>query len=146
MTKKEINPAEYIVDFKFKTKKKMIGGKKEFYFSIKVEDKMKKKITEYNQECRELNPEKYQWQEDFYRMEKRTPRSRREKTYYEPEVFEDTKSVQQDQQMNVEDIYNFQLKTNINRFEIEEDLDDCYEQENKNLYPRRQVQIFVYDD
>ena len=32
MIKRPINPAEYIVDFKFKTKKKIIGRKKEFYF------------------------------------------------------------------------------------------------------------------
>ena len=31
-TKTQINPVEYFVDFKFKTNKKIIGGKWEFHF------------------------------------------------------------------------------------------------------------------
>ena len=46
MTKKERNPEKLFVNFKLKTKKKMISGKKSFYFQIKVnEEENKKKIT-----------------------------------------------------------------------------------------------------
>ena len=48
MTNREMNPAQYFMNFKFKTKKKMIEEKKEYYFWIKVEEKIKKQIMESN--------------------------------------------------------------------------------------------------